>query len=111
MGRKRGGQPKNTNARKHGFYSSAFSKRVQKIYRAAVGLDPHDLSDEIAALRTELHVLIKVDKKNVKVVEGLARTLVRAIAVDYGMTPAEKDELSDSVRDLLRDLLPLAGGA
>ena len=38
MPRKRGGQPGNQNARKHGFYSSAFLAREQKLLDEKIGI-------------------------------------------------------------------------
>jgi hypothetical protein len=49
--RKRGGQPGNHNALKHGFYSKSFSHLEERDLEA---IHPLDLSDEIAMLRVSL---------------------------------------------------------
>jgi hypothetical protein len=46
--RRRGGQPRNINARKHGFYSRHFKDRERKLLES---LDPADISAEIELIR------------------------------------------------------------
>jgi hypothetical protein len=46
--KKRGGQPQNQNARKHGFYSAHFKHRETQLLET---LDPADISAEIELIR------------------------------------------------------------
>lgn len=46
--KKRGGQPQNQNARKHGFYSAHFRRRETQLLE---NLDPADISAEIELIR------------------------------------------------------------
>ena len=50
--RKRGGQPGNQNARKHGFYSAKFNPAEQFEFRRAAGIE--GIAEEIALLRCEI---------------------------------------------------------
>lgn len=111
-GRTKGGQPKNQNARKHGFYSAAFKGvSLEKIFRRAQDLDAHQLYDEIVALRTTLFQHVSLNKEDAKVVELLARTLVRAIGINHALTKQQQDGIHDSMIDLLHTLLPQHEGA
>ena len=54
--RKRGGQPGNQNARKHGFYSKHFTAEQWKQFQDANDLS--GLSPEIALIRVKLNTLL-----------------------------------------------------
>lgn len=105
FGRKRGAQPKNRNALKHGWYSGAMTKAVAKIFRQALTIDDASLTNEIALLRTTLYRLAKIDPKNVEVLATVMRTLVRAVAVNHGLSKGQENEINDCMSNLIRDLL------
>ena len=114
-GRTKGGQPKNQNARKHGFYSEAFGKSLAGVFRHAETLDKKQLADEIDALRTCLNNFIDVTKTNrtpndLNTVALLSRTIIRAVAVHHGLTPEQENGIHQALRDLINDLIPRAGG-
>ena len=54
--RKRGGQPGNQNARKHGFYSKQFTP--EQIEQLEAADDLRDLGPEIALMRVKLNALL-----------------------------------------------------
>src|SRR3989304_8245710 len=108
--RKRGGQPKNRNAQTHGFYSTAMTEAVRKVFRRALDVDVESLATEIALLRTALHELTHAEKSNVEGLAVVARTLVRAVAVNHGLSKGQEEAINDCMVNLIRDLLPAAGG-
>jgi hypothetical protein len=55
--RKRGGQPNNTNALKHGFYTQAFTQAEASDLEAVTSMD---LSGEIAMMRVSLRRVFEV---------------------------------------------------
>jgi hypothetical protein len=58
LNRKRGAQPGNRNAFKHGFYSDQF-KQVEKINLSQI--QPTDLTDEIQLLRVQMHRYLEAE--------------------------------------------------
>ena len=77
--RKRGGQPGNQNARKHGFYSKHFTpeqmKQLEEIdYHK--GLDP-----EIALLRVKLNSLLEDPETSPEIIIRAAHVLARLASV------------------------------
>ena len=77
--RKRGGQPGNQNARKHGFYSRVLTAAQQEDIPAAAAVDGLDY--EIAVLRVKVRSILASDPQNHRVLEialaslaGLLRT-------------------------------------
>jgi len=111
--RKRGAQPKNRNALKHGFYSEALTPDARKILKRAERIDSRELQHEIDLMRTAMFRLTEIDPKNVTVLVLTGRLLVKMIAVKYGMSKEQEDGIHDSLRTLLLDLQPApapAGG-
>ena len=102
--RKPGGQQGNKNAWKHGIYSAALGKRARKIFEKAMGIDPKDLRQEIAVLRTTLAEVVAHEPGNVEIVALVARTLTRMVAVNFGLNEQEQDELHTSFVDLIDSL-------
>jgi len=104
--RKRGGQPKNQNARKHGFYAAALGPKARNILRRALALDPEELDQEIALLRTAMFLLMENDPSNINTLTLAASVLVRMVALEHRLTPEEEHDLHESFVRLLRDLAP-----
>lgn len=82
--RRRGGQPGNQNARKHGFYSAALLPHEREVYREAAGL--RGLNPEIAMLRTKLMGLISTPDVNPEVLIKAARALTRMVDIQDRLT-------------------------
>ena len=77
MSRKRGAQPGNQNARKHGFYSNILTdKEKSNLGSAALvkGLD-----DEIALLRVKLKSIVEHDPENIRLISEIAATMARLL--------------------------------
>jgi ribosomal protein L34 len=104
--RRQGGQPKNTNARKHGFYAGAVTSYGRNVLRRAALLDPGELVEEIALLRSRIHILLKADPENLQVLLLGLRQLTKMVAVNYGLTHEQQQEIHSSLRQLILDLAP-----
>lgn len=123
--RTQGGQPGNHNALRHGIYAGLFGAKADKILRRAREMDPAQLNEEIALLRTTLTRLgvnedaataADADKTkerarvNLELLATLMRTLIRAVAVQHGLNKHQEDGINDSMISLIRTLIPQAGG-
>ena len=102
--RRRGAQPRNKNAWKHGFYSDALSPDAQKVFKHALTIDVTELRDETALMRTALYQLAKIEPDNVEVLSLVASRLTRMVALQYGMNKEQQQELHTSFVDLIDDL-------
>ena len=77
--RKRGAQPGNQNARKHGFYSKHFTPdQVEKLENAD---DLRDLGPEIALLRVKLNALLDDPDASPDLVLKTVNALTRLMSV------------------------------
>lgn len=106
FGRKRGAQPGNRNALKHGFYASALSAKQRNILRRAARIDPHDLEQEISLLRSRIHQLVATEPDNLQVLTLAGRLLVRMVAVNYGLSKVQEEGIHDSLKELVETLMP-----
>lgn len=106
--RTRGGQKGNTNALKHGRYSDAwsglFGKEAKQVFDDAVAIGPRNISTEIAGFRTAMWRMAKKEPENLEVLAVAARTLCRMVAVNYGLTKDEQQELHTSFLDLIQEV-------
>ena len=102
--RRPGGQPGNQNARTHGFYSNAFDRADRETYEIALSLPPDDLTDEIAALRTRLKLLIEAEPENIDLLAKAIGQLARLAATHYHLSGTAADHLSDAMRNVLQDI-------
>lgn len=109
-GRKRGAQPGNRNAWKHGIYAGIFGNEGDKVLRRARRMDPQKLHEEIAILRTAIVSLGNIEKGNLELLSTVMRTLIRAVAVHHGLNKQQEDGIHHSMLDLLKTLIPAAGG-
>ncbi len=99
--RQRGGQPGNQNALKHGLYSAALPETARQALQEARRLPPTDLTEEIATLRARLSALSPSDLQ--ALITGLA-LLARLSAAHYRMSPAQTEQLAESLADTVRQL-------
>lgn len=106
MGKKLGAQPKNQNARKHGFYSRALTEaeRLQLDEASFVeGLD-----EEIALLRVKLRELVENEPERIDLHLEAANTIARLIRTRYQITSEQKRSLKDAITKVLTEVaIPL----
>lgn len=95
--RKRGAQPRNTNALKHGLYARHLTGEQLEALLDAEEMDPADLQHEIALLRARLaSVVSKAPERFDLVVAGL-RTLAQLVAVRHRLSPNAAEELGGAI--------------
>ena len=104
--RKRGAQPGNYNARKHGFYSAALSPRTRKVLREAQKVDAKELAQEIALLRACIFRLQEAEPENLQVLILALRQLSRMVAINFHLSRDEEHAIHESLHDLVRSLQP-----
>ncbi len=102
--RRPGAQPHNKNAWKHGFFSGALSPEAQEVFKHALKVDLTDIRNETALMRTALYQLAKIDPDNVELLSLIASRLTRMVAIQYGMSKEQQQELHASFVDLVDDL-------
>ena len=109
VNRKRGGQPDNQNARKHGFYSKVLDEAEQLDFELASGVEGID--DEIALLRVKIKSLIEHDPENIKLIMQATNTLAGLVKTSYNMTKEQRKGLKEAIGNVLKDIaLPLGIG-
>ena len=82
--RRRGAQPGNQNARKHGFYSSALSPEQQESLEDAAALK--DLQSEIALMRVKLSDLAGNPNASDELFLKAVRVVGRLIDIQHKIT-------------------------
>lgn len=116
-GRKRGGQPGNLNALRHGYYSQALTKAQATLLSAADRLPADDLSEEIALLRQRLYTLLEAAPDKVDLLNECLRTLARLAATHYHLRGSDADRLTEAMANVLGSIEatlgapPVDGGA
>jgi hypothetical protein len=109
VNRKRGGQPDNQNARKHGFYSKVLDEAERLDFELATGVEGID--DEIALLRVKIKSLLEHDPENIKLIMQATNTLAGLVKTSYNMTKEQRKGLKEAIGNVLRDVaLPLGIG-
>ena len=107
--RKRGGQPGNQNARKHGFYSTILDEAEQLDFDLASGVEGID--DEIALLRVKIKSILEKDPENIKLIMEATNTLARLIRTRFNITKEQRKGLKEAIGNVLKDIaLPLGIG-
>lgn len=102
--RRPGGQPGNTNALKHGFWSAALDRADREVYTAALALSPTDLHREVAILRERLLKLIKADPTQIELfVKGIGQ-IARLAATHYHLQGTAAASLTDAMHNVLADI-------
>src|SRR4030065_478297 len=100
--RKKGGQPGNQNARKHGFYSSKFNQEEKFEFRLAAGME--GISEEIALLRFEIKKAVSGgDIKNLMPLIKAAFALEKLIRTNRWIFMEKQDSLKISVEYVIRN--------
>ena len=102
--RKRGGQPGNRNAFKHGLYSKAMQEEEKVNYKVAAGVEGID--QEIALLRLEiLKVIAGGSTGNLKLILKAADVLDRLVLTRYKITSAQHKGIKDAMGNVVKDIL------
>lgn len=102
--RRRGGQPGNQNARKHGYYSRIFNKAERADYYSAG--DVQGIDEEIALIR---HIIKSVasfkDDKHLLVLVRAASVLNKLIRTRQKIQSARYDGINTAVANVVRHVL------
>jgi len=109
--RKPGAQPGNRNAFKHGYYAEGLGTAGRKFLRRAVDLEPHQLAHEIAVTRARAMELVSNEPENLAIFLAFMRTITRMVAINYGLSKEETEQLHTSVADMVNDLMADREGA
>lgn len=105
--RKRGAQTGNTNALKHGLYSSRLTTLNQKLaFAEAELLDPRDLAQEIALVRSRLALL---PKARLDLALAAVRTLANLMSVHHRLSPKAAQDLGEAAANLILGVGVLLG--
>jgi hypothetical protein len=105
--KRRGGQPGNKNAFKHGLYSKAMQEMEKKDYNRAAGVEGID--QEIALLRLEiLKVIAGGSTENLELILKAADVLDKLVLTRYKITSAQHKGIKEAMGNVVKDiLLPL----
>jgi len=105
-GRRRGAQPGNQNAKKHGFYSKALDEAKRREFRQAARVK--GLDEEIALLRLKIKSSAEKDSENLKLIGKDVRTLAFLLRAKHAVkdTRADLEEISRNVRRMFAQLYP-----
>lgn len=102
--KKRGAQPGNLNALKHGYYSKALTKAQAVLLQAADKLPSDDLSGEIALLRQRLYTLLEASPDKLDLLNDTVRTLARLAATHYHLKGSDADRLTAAMQNVLQSI-------
>ena len=104
--RKRGAQPQNQNARKHGFYSRAVTEAERLELDEASYVE--GLDQEISLLRVKLRELVENEPERIDLHLEAANTIARLIRTRYQITSEQKRSLKDAITKVLTEVaIPL----
>lgn len=98
--RKRGGQPGNKNAMKHGFYRKVLDEAEQ--IDLEVASDLNGIDDEIALLRVKIKEILERDPENIKLIMEATSTLARLVRTRYNITHEQSKGLKEAIGNVLR---------
>ncbi len=102
--RKRGGQPGNKNAFKHGLYSKTMQKAEKMAYKRAAGVE--GIEQEIALLRLEiLKVINGGSSKNLKLIIKAADVLDKMVRTNYKIASKEGKGIKEAMGNVVKDIL------
>ncbi len=106
MRRKKGAQPRNRNALKHGFYSKCLSQSDSLQLQEAASVEGVD--GEIALVRLKIGHLMERDPDNVALMVQAASTLTRLMRVK-NMGPQQGNPLNRATGNVLREVALILG--
>lgn len=99
MPRKRGAQPGNQNARKHGFFARVLNKSDKRHYREAEEL--YGLDDEIKLLRAKIKTLVEHSPENLRLYAQAVATLGNLLRVRKYLGNSKEERLRQAVQRTL----------
>lgn len=106
---KKGAQPGNQNARKHGFYSRALTEAEALELEDASMVE--GLDQEIALLRIKLRTLVANEPDRIDLHLEAATGIARLIKTRYQITKEQKQSLKEAIQKVLTDVaMPLGIG-
>jgi hypothetical protein len=100
--KKKGAQPRNQNARKHGFYSAILNDAEKSLLTSAAGLE--GLDEEIAIFRVKLREIMLKHPENIQLALDAANTLTRLIRTRYNITQGQKKSLREAITKVITDV-------
>lgn len=107
--KKKGAQPGNKNALKHGFYSQVLDEAER--LELEVARDIEGIDDEIALLRVKIHTLVQKDPENIRLIMDATNTLARLLRTKYGLDKTQGKSVKEAIAGVIKDLaLPLGIG-
>jgi len=107
--KKKGGQPGNQNARRHGFYSQVLDEAEQLELEVAHGISGID--EEIALLRVKIRSLVENDPDNIRLIMEASNTLARLLRTKYSLDKHQGKGVKEAIANVLKDIaLPLGIG-
>lgn len=104
-----GGQPRNQNARRHGFYAAGVSTAMRNALRRARALDDTGLTQEIQLARARLAQLLDIEPENHEVLQKMLGTLTRMIATNHKLDHGQERAIGGALQELLAELIPHRG--
>ena len=103
---KKGAQPGNQNAHKHGFYSRVLQEAEKVELDEAATIE--GLDQEIAILRLKMRDILQAHPERIDLQMQLAKTLARLIRTQHAITPEQKSSLKEAIKTVLKDVaIPL----
>lgn len=107
--KKKGGQPANQNARKHGFYSRALDEAESLELEEAGYIEGID--QEIALLRIKLRELVEDCPDRFDLQLEAANTIARLVRTRYQISREQKKSLKEAITKVLTEVAaPLGVG-
>jgi hypothetical protein len=100
--KKKGAQPRNQNARKHGFYSAILSDAEKSLLERAAGLE--GLDEEIAVFRIKLREIMLNHPEDIQLALDAANTLTRLIRTRYNITSGQKKSIKEAITKVITDI-------
>lgn len=104
--RRRGGQPGNTNALKHGFYARAQVTR-HTVDLLELARQHGSIDDDTDLLRTAIARLVEQGDYDGKELAALARALFTAESLRLKLSPEEHAQGIGALEDVLKDVRQL----
>jgi hypothetical protein len=100
--RKRGGQPGNRNALKHGFYYTVLDEDQKQSLKQADELD--GLDEEIGILRIQLKSVLKNNPENIRLISQMLAVLSRLLHTRIKLAKDDRFALQKAIENVLMNV-------